>query len=79
MWWARDSGLEVVDENHSVRSCGELREGEWIAALRNGAVHFIGEVGESMPEQGLFWATSATGERRIIEFREYDVVALQIP
>lgn len=66
-----------MDMEYSVGSCGELREGEWIAALRSGTVHFVGEVGESMPGQGLFWATSASGERRIIEFQEYDVVALQ--
>jgi hypothetical protein len=44
-----------------------------IEARVGGVWHFAGRVLEIHPSMGLFWAESAAGERRIIEFEEYEV------
>jgi hypothetical protein len=44
-----------------------------IEARVGGVWHFAGRVLEIHPTMGLFWAESPAGERRIIEFEEYEV------
>lgn len=56
-----------------VRACGELSAGMEIEARINGVWHFAGRVLETHPGMGLFWAESRAGERRIIEFQEFEV------
>ncbi|MDQ0260211.1 hypothetical protein [Sinomonas atrocyanea] len=56
-----------------VRTCRELSPGMDIEARVGGVWHFAGRVLEIHPSMGLFWAESAAGERRIIEFEEYEV------
>ncbi|WP_460991570.1 hypothetical protein [Sinomonas soli] len=56
-----------------VRTCRELSLGMDIEARVGGVWHFAGRVLEIHPSMGLFWAESAAGERRIIEFEEYEV------
>ncbi|GEB64583.1 hypothetical protein SAT01_20310 [Sinomonas atrocyanea] len=56
-----------------IRACRELRPGMDIEARVGGVWHFGGRVLEIHPSMGLFWAESPAGERRIIEFEEYEV------
>ncbi|WP_336855481.1 hypothetical protein [Sinomonas albida] len=55
-----------------ILSCRELAEGDTIEAQRND-MHFTGRVTEKLDAMDLFWAVSASGERRIIEFAEFRV------
>ncbi|GHG61154.1 hypothetical protein GCM10012320_36020 [Sinomonas cellulolyticus] len=56
-----------------VSGCDELSPGTEIEARIGGVWHFAGRVEETHPPMGLFWAESPAGERRIIEFEEYEV------
>ncbi|MGT2462909.1 hypothetical protein [Sinomonas atrocyanea] len=56
-----------------VASCTELPDGARIEARVAGTVHFAGNVTHALPGMDLFWAVSPTGDRRLIEFRNYEV------
>lgn len=50
-------------------SCACLTKGETVEARAQGSAPFVGYVTEIMPQMELFWAVSALGERRLIDFR----------
>lgn len=55
----------------------ELRPGMEIETRVNGVRQFAGQVVDTHPTMGLFWAVSPVGERRLIELDEYEVYRIE--
>lgn len=55
----------------------EVRPGMDIEARIGGVRRFAGQVVDTHPGMGLFWAVSEVGERRLIELEEYEVYRLE--
>lgn len=60
-------------DDKRILSCSELSEGGYVEARVRGTVHFHGRVHEIMPSMNIFWAIDSMGERRIIDFGEYEI------
>lgn len=59
-----------------IPACVELTPGDEIQA-RQGGILFQGHVTHVQPAMELFWAQSRCGQRRIIEFNEYEVTLIE--
>jgi hypothetical protein len=60
-----------------ITECWELRPGMEIETRVGGVRRFAGQVVDTHPAMGLFWAVSHVGERRLIELGEYEVYRLE--